>query len=112
MKQAMEGGLIDSPRTVLAHLEAAQVPEPFQHALLGPTSAVLTWCPTVLNRRPGPVFAVPRNQSDATRRQLLSHRIAIVITMSDEPSRFLSRSALSLSPPYGHQRRHCLNELD
>ena len=103
---------INRQRAIVADDQAAEVAEPGEGAFHGPAPPVSPERPAVLGRRLAPILAVRGDQLDAAPGQLLAQRVAVVATISDDPFRFLPRTAGPMRPPYPDRGERRLDEFD
>ena len=108
----MKKRLVNLKGAIMAHDESAEVAEPSKGAFHGPPTLIAAQRSTILGGGLAPVFAMRGDQLDATRRQLLAQRIAIVAAVGDEANRLLPRTPGSMLPPYADVRERRLDELD
>ena len=108
----MKGALVNGKRAVIAHHESAEVAEPSESTLHNPPSLVAAQRPTVLRRKFAPVLPMRGDQLDATRRQLLAQRVAIVAAIGDQPARLLPGTASPMPTSYPDRFEHRLDEFD
>jgi hypothetical protein len=96
----------------MAHDESAEVAEPSEGALDGPSSLIAAQGSTILGGRLAPVLAMRGNQLDAARRQLFAQGIAIIAAVGDETNRLLPWPTGSMPSPYADRRERRGDELD
>jgi len=104
----MEERLINRERTVVAHHEPAEIAEPGEGAFHGPTSSIAAQPAAILGGRLAAVLSMRSDQLDATLRQLLPQRVAVVAAIGDEAEGVLPGTPSSMPPSYpdrGERRR-------
>src|SRR5579864_173920 len=103
---------VDLQRAVVAHHQAAVVPQPADSALDDPAMPIPPQCATVLRRRANAILLVRADQFNPTPPQTLPQRIAIVGFVGDHPHRLLPGSARPMPSAYADRRERRLREGD
>src|SRR5216683_3575191 len=99
----MKKSFIDSDRAVVANDQSTEVAEPGEGAFHLPAVSVATQRSAILGARFASIPAMRGDQFDASRRQSLAQRIAVIGAIRNHPLRFLTCSPAATSP--GHVDR-------
>src|SRR5579883_1143577 len=103
---------VDRERTIVAHDQATEVPQPGEGALDRPASLVAPEHTAVLRRLAVAVRAMRRDQQDAPPSQPLAQRVAVIALVGNHPHRFLPRTARPMPPAYADRGERRLREPD
>src|SRR5882672_12230522 len=103
----MKKSFIDCDRAVVANDQSAEVAEPGEGAFYLPAASVTAQRSAVLRARLASIPAMRGDQFDASRRQSLAQRIAVIGAIRNHSLRFLACSPAATSPSHV-DRGQCL----
>jgi len=103
---------VDLERSVVAHHQSAEIPQPSEGALYCPAPFVAPQDSPVLRRRMAAVRAVRRDQQDATPAQPAPQCVAVIALVGNHPQRFLPRTPRTMPSAYVDRRERRLRQPD
>ena len=108
----MKKSVIDRQRTVVAHHQSSEVPQPGDGAFDDPPPLITPQRPAILRRGLAPVFPVRRDQLDAAPSQLLAQSVAVVAFVGNHELGLLPRTAGPMPSSYPDRGERFLGEPD
>ena len=106
----MKESFINSDRTIVANDQSAKVAQPSQSAFHFPAPSVTTQRATVLPTRLSAVPTMRCDQLDASCRQPLAERVAVIGAIGDHPLGFLAWPPTAASPGYSDRSKRFFRE--
>src|SRR6266576_835751 len=108
----MKKSFIDRDQAVVANDQSTEVAEPGQGAFHFPPALIAAQRSAILRARLASIPAMRGDQFDASRRQSLAQRIAVIGAIRNHPLRFLACSPTATSPGHVNRSQRLFREPD